>query len=120
VQADHPTDTGWDKRIGEDMLEGKDFPQIVFESTRIETTGERTGKVTGNLTIMGESNPVTLDVTFNGSAPAAALYQGRDAIGFSARGSFDRSEFGSTRYSSIVGTDVEVVLEVEFTRQTES
>jgi len=118
VQADHPEDKEkWDQRIGEDMLEGKDFPQIVFDSTKIETTSENTGKVTGNLTLMGVTEPMTLDVTYNGAAPAAALYQGRDAIGFSARGHFDRSDYGSTRYGAIVGSDVEVVLEVEFTRR---
>jgi polyisoprenoid-binding protein YceI len=118
VQADHPEDKEkWDQRIGEDMLEGKEFPQIVFDSTKIETTGENTGKVTGNLTLMGVTEPMTLDVTYNGAAPSAALYQGRDAIGFSAKGHFDRSDYGSTRYGAIVGSDVEVVLEVEFTRR---
>jgi polyisoprenoid-binding protein YceI len=118
VQADHPEDKEkWDQRIGEDMLEAKDFPQIVFDSTKIEATGENTGKVIGNLTLMGVTEPMTLDVTYNGAAPAAALYQGRDAIGFSARGHFDRSDYGSTRYGAIVGSDVEVVLEVEFTRR---
>lgn len=118
VQADHPEDKEkWDQRIGEDMLEGKEFPQIVFDSTKIETTGDHTGKVTGNLTLMGVTEPMTLDVTYNGAAPGAALYQGRDAIGFSARGHFDRSDYGSTRYGAIVGSDVEVVLEVEFTRR---
>jgi polyisoprenoid-binding protein YceI len=118
VRAEHPEDKEiWDQRIGEDMLEGKDFPQIVFDSTKVETTGETTGKVTGNLTLMGVTEPMTLDVAYNGAAPAAALYQGRDAIGFSAKGHFDRSEYGSTRYGAIVGSDVEVVLEVEFTRR---
>jgi polyisoprenoid-binding protein YceI len=118
VRAEHPEDKEkWDKTIGESLLEGGEYPQVVFDSTRVETTGEFTGKITGNLTLMGVTEPITLDVTYNGAAPAAALYQGRDAIGFSARGHFDRSEFGSTRYGAIIGTDVEVVLEVEFTRR---
>jgi polyisoprenoid-binding protein YceI len=118
VRAEHPVDKeAWDKRIGEGLLEATDFPQIVFESTKIETTGEFTGKVTGNLTLMGVTGPMTLDVTYNGAAPAAALYQGRDAVGFSARGHFDRTDYGLTRYGAIVGPDVEVVIEVEFTRR---
>lgn len=116
VQADHPTDKDWDRRIGEDFFEGKDFPQIVFESTKVETTGEFTGKVTGNLTFMGETHPVTLDVTYNGGIDNAPLYQMRSAVGFSARGKFDRTDFGLTRYSSIVSDEVEVIIEIEFTK----
>ena len=47
VRTDNAADPGWDKRIGQDMMKGADFPQIVFESATIETTGPFTGKVTG-------------------------------------------------------------------------
>ncbi len=116
VQADHPTDKDWDRRIGEDLMEGKQFPQIVFESTKVETTGAFTGKVTGNLTFMGVTEPVTLDVTYNGSLDNAALYQFRPAVGFSARGHITRSDFGLTTYRSIVADDVEIIIEAEFTK----
>lgn len=116
VRAEHPTDTDWDRRIGEDLMEGKEFPQIVFDSTKVDPTGEFTGKVTGNLTFMGVTEPVTLDVTYNGSMDSAALYGGRPAVGFSARGKLDRSDFGLTAYRSIVADEVEVVIEAEFTR----
>ncbi len=116
VRTEHPTDNEWDARIGADLLEGDDFPQILFTATAIETTGERTGRITGDLTLMGVTEPVTLDVTWNGAARSAVLYQGRDAVGFSARTSFSRSNFGLTRYASIVADEVEVILEVEFTR----
>jgi len=117
VHAEHPADKDWDRRIGEDLMEGKEYPQIVFDSKKVEVTGEYTGKVTGDLTFMGVTEPVTLDVTFNGAANGAALYQGRDAVGFSAHGALTRSDFGLTRYGSIVADEVEVILEVEFTRR---
>jgi polyisoprenoid-binding protein YceI len=116
VRTDHPTDPSWDKRIGEDLMEAANFPQIVFESTRIETSGPFTGKVTGVLTLMGVSEPVTLEVTYNGSMDSAALYAGRPAVGFSARAKLNRSDFGLTRYSSIVADEVEIVIEAEFTK----
>lgn len=116
VRTDNPTDHGWDKRIGEDLMRGADFPQIVFDSTTIATTGDTTGKVSGALTFMGVTSPVTLDVTYNGSMDSAALYAGRPAIGFSARGKLNRSTFGSTRYNTFVGDEVEVIIEAEFTR----
>jgi len=118
VRAEHPTDEEWDQRIGGDLLEGEDFPQILFDSKSIETTGERTGRITGDLTLMGVTEPVTLDVTYNGAAPGAVLYQGRDAVGFSARTTFSRSDFGLTRYASIVADEIEVVIEIEFTRRS--
>ncbi len=117
VRTDHPTDAEWDKRIGEDLMEGTEFPQIVFTSTKIETTGEFIGRVTGNLAFMGVTEPVTLEVTYNGGMDRAALYDGRAAIGFSARGKLNRSDFGLTRYSSFVADEVEIIIEAEFTRR---
>jgi len=117
VRTDNPTDPGWDKRVSEEMLKGAQFPQIVFDSTQIETTSPFTGKVTGALTFMGVTKPVTLDVTYNGGMDSAALYAGRPAIGFSANGKLNRSDFGSTRYNALVGDEVEVVIEAEFTKR---
>lgn len=117
VQTDHPTDKDWDRRIGADILRGTQFPQITFDSTKIEVTGPFTGRVTGDLAFMGETHPVTLDVTYNGGMDAAVLYEGRAAVGFSARGTFKRSDWGSKRYSEFVGDDVEIVIEAEFTRR---
>ncbi|MEQ1608345.1 MAG: YceI family protein [Hyphomonadaceae bacterium] len=116
VRTDNPTDPGWDKRISDELLKGLQFPQIVFDSTQIETTGPVTGKVTGALTFMGVTKPVTLEVTYNGGMNSAVLYAGRPAIGFSARGTLSRSDFGSPRYNAFVGDEVEVVIEVEFTK----
>jgi polyisoprenoid-binding protein YceI len=116
IQADHPEDKEWDKRIGEDLLEGAEFPQIVFDSKKIEVTGEFTGKVTGDLVFLGETYPVTLDVTYNGAAKGALLYDGKDAVGFSAHAVLSRSDLGVTRYSSIVQDPVEIIIEAEFVK----
>jgi polyisoprenoid-binding protein YceI len=117
VRSDHPTDAGWDGRIGSDILRGGTFPQITFTSTAVDVTGSYAGRVTGDLTLMGVTKPVTLDVTYNGSMASAALYGGRAAVGFSASGQFKRSDFGSTRYAEFVGEEVTVRIEAEFTRR---
>ncbi len=117
VGSDHPTDAGWDGRIGGDILQGGTFPQITFTSTAVDVTGPYAGRVTGDLTLIGVTKPVTLDVTYNGSMASAALYGGRAAVGFSASGRFKRSDFGSTRYAEFVGDDVTVRIEAEFTRR---
>jgi polyisoprenoid-binding protein YceI len=116
VRTDHPTDAEWDRRIGRDLFRAETFPQIVFESTAVRRTGEFTGEVTGDLSFLGVTKPATLAVTFNGAAPRAALYRGKDAVGFSARGVLKRSDFGLTRYSAFVGDEVEVLIEAEFTK----
>ncbi|MDZ4762357.1 MAG: YceI family protein [Alphaproteobacteria bacterium] len=116
VRADHPTDEDWNTRLGADYFRAAQFPQIVFTSRSIETTGEFTGKVTGDLAFLGVVRPVTLDVTFNGAVPPSPLYGGRAAIGFSARGVLKRSDFGLTRHASFVGDEVEIIIEAEFSK----
>ncbi len=77
VRTDNPTDPGWDKRIGEDLMQEAEFPQIVFDSTRIETTGAFTGKVTGASpswappTPSPSTSPTTAQWTQPPSTPAA-------------------------------------------------
>lgn len=114
VRAEHPTDQDWDRRLGEDFFRAADHPQIIFTSTSIDLTGEFTGRITGDLAFLGAVRPVTLDVTFNGAVPSSALHGGRGLVGFSARTTLSRADFGLTRYASIVGDEVEIIIEAEF------
>ena len=116
VSAEHPTDKDWNRHIGEDFLKGKAFPQIVFESTKVETTGEFTGKVTGSLSLAGMVKPVTLDVTYNGAIASSPLFAGKGLVGFSAHGVIKRSDWGITNYASILSDDVEIIIEAEFVK----
>ncbi|NIA71120.1 YceI family protein [Pelagibius litoralis] len=95
-----------------DFFNVEKFPTITFKSTGIAKTGDNTGAVTGDLTLLGVTKPVTLDVTFNQKAPHPIL-QGKEAIGFSARGSIKRTEFGMATYAPAVGDAVELIIEVE-------
>ncbi len=117
LRTEHPVDKEWDARLSRDLLKSATFPQATFTSTQIDVTGGTNGRVTGDLTLMGVTRPVTLDVIYNGGMAAAVLYGGRPAVGFSARGTFKRSDFGSNRYSEFVGDAVEIVIEAEFTRR---
>lgn len=117
VRTDHPTDKDWDRRLGADLLKGETHPQITFNSTTVAQTGALSGVVTGDLTLGGVTRPVTLEVTYNGGMEAAALYSGRAAVGFSAKATLKRSDFGLTRYAAFVGDEVEVIIEAEFTRR---
>ena len=99
---------------GPDMLDAARHPEIRFESRNIRRTGARTGEMTGDLTIGGRTRPVTLAVTFNGSAPNPLT--GADVLGFSAQGRLDRSAWGLNAWWPAVGNEVRVRIEAEFVR----
>jgi len=88
------------------------FPTITFTSTGIAKTGDKTGTLTGDLTLLGVTKPVTLDVTFNLKSPHP-IYQGKETVGFSARGSLKRTDFGMATYAPAIGDEVELIIEVE-------
>jgi len=51
-----------------DFLAMDEYPEITFRSTSVERAGDDTYEVTGDLTIRGVTRPVTIDLTFTGSA----------------------------------------------------
>ncbi len=89
------------------------FPKITFNSTNVEKTDENTGKVTGDLTFLGVTKPVTLDVTFN-KAIGNHPFANKPALGFSATTSLKRSDYGMTTYLPNIGDEVQVIIEAEF------
>jgi len=76
---------------GEKLLNIKDFPLITFKSTDVKVTGETTADVTGLLTLVGESHPMTLEITFHKDVGESMA--GRQLAAFSAYGTFNRSDF---------------------------
>ncbi|MEP9324489.1 YceI family protein [Paraburkholderia phymatum] len=104
-----------DKMVkGADMLDVERNPQIRFVTTRFERTGDARGKLTGDLTIRGVTQAVTLDVTFNGYGRDPLTKA--DTLGFSADGQFSRSKFGLTTWYPAVGDDIRVVIQAEAAR----
>lgn len=100
--------------IGPDWFDAAAYPEATFISTQVERTGETTGRMTGDLTLHGVTQPVTLDVTFNGGAQD--ILRGGYVVGFSARGSFSREAFGVDKFDGIVGDDVAIEIEAEFVK----
>jgi polyisoprenoid-binding protein YceI len=94
------------------------YPNAVFRSTQIVVTGAKTGRMTGDLTILGTTIPVTMDVKFNGIAAHPlgakfAKYRGITVVGFSARTTISRSSFGMTNAPGEKGEIAELTIEVE-------
>lgn len=111
----------FDTQVEREFLDAARFPTITFTSMRVEPTGPRTARVTGDLTLHGVTRPVTLEATFNGGYKPNAMDPMGARIGFSAHGTFRRSDFG-IRYglpapgtTMGVGDDVDVTIEAEFT-----
>jgi polyisoprenoid-binding protein YceI len=84
-------------------------PTMTFKSTKVVKTGDATAKVTGDITIMGVTQPVTLDVKLNkiGSAPTTR----RSQAGFTITGQISRKAFGSAGAAGIIGDTVNIHIE---------
>jgi len=102
-------DTREDHLKSGDWLGAEAFPEITFASTSVERTGDDTARVTGDLTVHGETNPVTLDVLLKniGADPVSK----RKAVGFSATASVNRHDFGVSIAENLVGANVQIFIE---------
>jgi polyisoprenoid-binding protein YceI len=108
-------DTAHDERDAHlrnaDFFNVEEFPEITFETTGVEVTGEDTAQLTGDLTMLGVTRPVTLDVVLN--AMGDHPFQDKTVAGFTATGTVDRTEFGMTYGAPAVGEQVEITIEME-------
>ena len=86
-----------------DFLDVARYPTIVFRSTRIERADGGQWKVTGDLTLLGRTRPVLLDVdgpTSDGTRSSAH-----------ATTTIDRRDFGMTYAGFAVGKQVVITID---------
>lgn len=108
-----------DELTGKAWLDAGQYPAITFRSTKVEVTGANAAKVTGDFSLHGVTKPVVLDVTFNGGYAGHPM-DPHARIGFSAKGVFNRSDFGMGFGVPAPGTTmgvsdaVDVSIEAEF------
>lgn len=99
-----------------DFFDVEKYPEMTFKSTKAEKTGENTLKLTGNLTMLGVTKPVTLDVE---TAGVANDPWGNVRSGFSAKGKLNRKDYGmvfnmaADKGGFVLGDEVDVVIEIE-------
>jgi polyisoprenoid-binding protein YceI len=97
------------------FLEVEKYPTITFKSTRIEPAGEDRYRMTGDLTIKGNTRPVTLDVVRYGEFNDPNMGH---RIGYAAQGVINRKDFGM-RFEMmldgrfVVSNDVQINVEGE-------
>jgi polyisoprenoid-binding protein YceI len=80
--------------MDDDFFGAKDHPAISFRSTRVEPVETTRWKVVGDLTMNGQTHPVTLDTRFLGQAKSP--FGGKMTAHFRAETEIDRSRWGLT------------------------
>jgi len=96
-----------------DFFNAEQWPDITFESTRVEPDGDNAFKVYGNLTIRDVTKPVVLDTEFDGLMEKDAF--GKRRAAFTAETEINRKEFGIVWNGAIEGGGVVVGDKVKVT-----
>jgi polyisoprenoid-binding protein YceI len=91
-----------------DFFNADKFPAVSFHATKIVRTGPKTAQITGDLTLLGVTKPVTLEAEFL-QAGQHPFIPGVYEVGFAAHGSLKRSEWGMSKYASVPGSDFQPV-----------
>jgi polyisoprenoid-binding protein YceI len=102
-----------------DFFDVERYPEIRFESTRIEPLGGPRFRTVGNLTIKDATREVELEVTVEG---AQRDPWGNDRVGLRARGAIDRKDFGLRWQQALetggflLGDEVKILIEISAVR----
>ena len=104
------------------FLEADQYPTITFKSTRIEPAGPDQYAMTGDLTIKGNTRPVTLQVHRYGEFNDPNMGH---RIGYAAEGKINRKDFGM-RFEMmldgrfVVSNDIQINIEGELVEAPEA
>ena len=94
-----------------DFFDVANHGEARFVSTNVRPTGATTAEVTGQFTMLGQTRPLTLDVTFNQAGDNMA---GVYTAGFSASGKIRRSDYGMRYGLPAVGDEIALTISGEF------
>ncbi len=102
-----------------DFFDVEHFPELRFRSTKIEKRGGDRYWLTGDLTIRDVTRPIELDAEYGGRGKDP---WGNERVGFTARATLDRKDFG-LKWNQVLETGgvlvsdrVEIELEVQAVR----
>jgi polyisoprenoid-binding protein YceI len=106
-----------------DFLDAEKYPVMTFKSTRVEKTGDKTGKLYGDLTIRDVTRPVVLNVEYAGMSKSP---WGAYSAGFTASTKINRKDWDLTWNVALetggwlVGEEIKIDLELELVKQPEA
>ena len=95
---------------GEKFFQAAKFPTAHFVSTSIKRTGPTKGVITGDLTFMGQTHPLSIDAEMVGTVKNG---RGVNIIGVTGTATMDRSQWGFAAQPDVVN-DVHFILDLEF------
>ena len=100
---------------GPDFFNAKQFPTISFKSKSVESSGENTYAVSGDLTLHGVTKPITAQMEFVGQGDKGRRFGYR--AGFDATFTIKRSDYGMNFMQGMLGDEVTIMVGLEGVRQ---
>ncbi|MBX3358577.1 MAG: YceI family protein [Phycisphaeraceae bacterium] len=102
---------GRDKHLrSPDFFSAKEFPTITFKSTGVKKTGDTSFDVSGDLTLRGQTKPVTVSVDLTGTGKGM---RGGELAGVESKFTVKRSDYGMTFLPEAVGDEVSLIVSLE-------
>lgn len=98
--------------MGRSWFRQVDYPQARFESTSVRPISDSEFEFTGLLDWRGKQLPITVSAVFHGGA--TNILNGKYTLGFSAKGSFLRSDFGMDKFIPLIGDEIRIEAYAEF------
>ncbi len=108
-----PEKEDFNKVLAEDWFKSADHPSINFKATSVSELDGSNFTIGGDLTLMGQTHPVTLAATLNGATPSHPFVK-VPLIGFSATTKIDRTVWGLSKFAPKIGAEVSIEIEGEF------
>src|SRR5579859_6001877 len=120
IRTNHPVRDN-DLRSG-NFLEVEKYPEMTFRSTGVQAAGPDHYTLTGDLTIKGNTRPVSLDVTRYGEFNDPGMMGHR--IAYAATTKINRKEFGLSFHAVldgrlVVSEEIQIAIEGELVEQKE-
>ncbi len=94
---------------------GPDPDAARFVSTSVRQTSDTTAVVTGQLTMNGNTGPVTMAVEFTGAGQNPMSEA--QTVGFHGRATIDRTQWGIDYAAPMIGSEVDLDISAAFERQ---
>lgn len=97
-----------------DFFNSENFTALTFKSTSVKKVEGKTYEITGDLTVLGVTKPLTVKADFLGSATDP---WGGFRIGGSSSFDIKRSDFGMSNMINLIADDVAVNVDIEAIKQ---
>ncbi len=109
----NPEKEDFDKKLSQNWLKSEEAPSITFVSTSVSPLDGQNFTIDGEMSMAGQTHPVTLNAKVNGSTPSHPFVK-KPLVGFSATATIDRTTWGVSKYAPQVGAEVAVEIQGEF------